>query len=112
LKGDRIWIAYGADNRIQSFKSINASSRTDKPGEPGKPLPPPALTESKDLFATFDPKTSDLSRLEQKTNFKYQEGDRRPPATSDPRAGKDLMTLEGSARVWDSTGSAAADRSS
>ena len=40
MQGDRIWIAYGADNRIQSFRSINSSTRTEKPGTPA---PPPML---------------------------------------------------------------------
>ena len=31
MKGDRIWIAYGAENRIQSFRAVNAFTRTDKP---------------------------------------------------------------------------------
>src|SRR5579884_2633810 len=31
LQGDKIWIAYGAENRIQSFRSINVTTRTDKP---------------------------------------------------------------------------------
>jgi lipopolysaccharide export system protein LptA len=111
LKGDRIWIAYGAENRIQSFRSVNVSTRTDKPPQPNKPVPPPALTESKELFATFDAKTSDLARMEQKNDFRYQEGDRR--ARSDRailEQDKDLMTLDGAARVWDPTGSASADR--
>jgi len=111
MKGDRIWIAYGAENRIQNFRSVNVSTRTDKPAEPGKPAPPPSLTQSKELFATFDPKTSDLSRLEQKTDFRYQEGDRQAQADRAVlEQKKDEMTLEGSARVWDPTGSAAGDR--
>ena len=108
VKGDRIWIAYGPDNRIQSFRSINAFTRTDKPGTPA---PPPMLTQSKELLATFDPKTSDLVRLEQKTDFRYEEGVRR--ATADHATleqAKDVITLEGSARTNDPTGSAAADR--
>jgi lipopolysaccharide export system protein LptA len=111
VKGDRIWISYGAENRIQSFRSINVSTRTDKPPQPDKPPPQPALTESKELFATFDPKTSDLARLEQKTDFRYQEGDRQARADRAVlEQTKDLMTLESGARVWDSTGSASADR--
>jgi lipopolysaccharide export system protein LptA len=111
MKGDRIWIAYGTENRIQSFKSINVSTRTDKPPQPNQPNPPPALTESKELFATFDPKTSDLARMEQKTDFRYQEGDRRARANlAILEQDQDLMTLDGSARVWDPTGSASADR--
>jgi lipopolysaccharide export system protein LptA len=108
IKGDRIWMTYGPDNRIQSFRSINASTRTDKPGTP---VPPPMLTQSKELLATFDPKTSELVRLEQKSDFRYEEGTRR--ATADLATleqAKDLITLEGSARATDPTGSAAADR--
>jgi lipopolysaccharide export system protein LptA len=108
VKGDHIWIAYGPDNRIQTFRTINASTRTDKPGTP---VPPPMLTQSKELLATFDPKTSELSRLEQKTDFRYEEGTRR--ATADHATleqAKDLITLDGSARTFDPTGSASADK--
>ena len=100
VKGDRIWIAYGPENRIQSFRTINAFTRTDKPGTPA---PPPMLTQSKELLATFDPKTSELARLEQKTDFRYEEGARR--ATADHATleqAKDLITLEGSARTFGS----------
>ena len=111
LKGDQIWITYGADNRIQSLRSVNVTTRTDKPGESNKTAPAPAITESKDLVAIFDPKTSDLSRMEQKTNFKYDEGDRHARADHAVlEQDKNLMLLEGAARMWDSTGSAAADR--
>jgi lipopolysaccharide export system protein LptA len=110
LKGDHIWITYGAENRIQSFRSINVSTRTDKPPQPDKPVLPTAITQSKEIVATFDPKTSELAHLDQKTDFRYQEGDRQ--ARSDRATleqEKDLMTLDGSARVWDATGSASAD---
>ena len=108
MQGDRIWIAYGPENRIQSFRAVNASTRTEKPGTP---VPPPMLTQSKELLAMFDPKTSELTRLEQKTGFRYEEGVRR--ATADRATleqAKDVITLEGSARTSDPTGTAAADR--
>ncbi len=63
------------------------------------------------MLATFDPKTSELTRLEQKTDFRYEEGVRR--ATADRATleqAKDVITLEGSARTSDPTGTAAADR--
>jgi len=110
MKGDRIWITYGEDNRIQSFRSVNVSTRTDKPAPRGQPPLSPALTSSKDILATFDPKSSELARLEQKIDFRYEEGVRH--ARSDRATleqQKDLMTLDGSARVWDPTGSAAGD---
>ncbi len=111
LKGDKFWIVYGDDNRIQSLKSVNVSTRTDKPAEPGKPKPDPAFTHSKDLFATFDPKTSELAHLEQKTDFQYSEGDRHgKAATAVLEQDQNMMTLTGAARIWDSTGSAAADK--
>ncbi|HEY1866299.1 MAG TPA: hypothetical protein VGG55_04445, partial [Candidatus Acidoferrales bacterium] len=110
MAGDKVWIKYGEENRIESFRSVNVTTRTDKPGEKGKPVPAPGFTSSKEMLATFDPKSSDLSHLDQKTDFKYDEGDRHARAdhaTLDQNS--DLMTLDKGARVWDSTGSANAD---
>jgi len=110
LKGDRMWIAYGPENHIQSFRSVNVSTRTEKPVAAGKPASPPSLTQSKELMATFDPKTSEMTRLEQKTDFRYEEGLRRATAARAVlEQPKDLMTLDGAARVWDPTGSVTAD---
>lgn len=42
MNGDHIWIAYGAANQIQTFRSVNVSTRTEKPRLPGAkqdPLP-------------------------------------------------------------------------
>jgi lipopolysaccharide export system protein LptA len=110
VTGDKIWIKYGDDNRIESFRSVNVTTRTDKPGEKGKPVPPPGFTFAKELLAKFDTVTSDMNHLEEKTDFKYDAGDRHARAdhaTLDQKT--DLMTLDKGARVWDSTGSAAAD---
>jgi lipopolysaccharide export system protein LptA len=109
MTGDKIWIKYGEDNRIESFRAVNATTRTEKPPEKGKPLPP-GLTSSKELLATFDPKTSELSHLDQKSDFKYDEGDRHARADHATLAqDADVITLDKGARVWDLTGSAAAD---
>ena len=111
LQGDRIWVAYGLENRIQSVRSINASTLTERPATAPKTEPTLTRTQSKDILATFDPNTSELARLEQTTNFQYEEADRR--ARGDKATleqSKDLMTLEGSARTWDPTGSVTADR--
>ncbi len=114
VTGDKFWIKYGEDNRIQSFRTVNVTTRTDKPPTEkdikAKTVPPPGITSSKELLATFDPKTSDLSRLDQQNDFKYDEGDRHARADHAMlEQDKDLMTLDKGARVWDSTGSAAAD---
>ena len=111
MQGDRIWVAYGKENRIQSVRSINATTVTERPPKAPKTTPTVTRTQSKDILATFDPNTSEMVRLEQTTNFQYEEGDRRArgdKATLDQS--KDLMTLDGSARIWDPTGSVNADR--
>ena len=111
MQGDRIWVAYGKENRIQSVRSVNASTLTERPPKAPKTMPTVTHTQSKDILATFDPNTSEMVRLEQTTNFQYEEGDRRArgdKATLDQS--KDLMTLDGSARILDPTGSVNADR--
>ncbi len=110
LNGDRFWIAYGDGNQIRSFRATKAVTRTDKPPKNGKPVPS-VLTSSDEFKAEFDPKTNDIAKLEQTTNFRYQEGDRK--AQSD-RAVLDqkteTITLTGAARVVDVSGSSTADR--
>lgn len=118
LHGDHIWITYGAANRIQSFRSINVTTRTDRPAAPGKTgdakqsqPQPPLLTASKEIIAAFDPMTSELTRIDQNTAFTYDDGDRHArgdKASLDQQTG--IMTLVGAARMWDPTGSTNADK--
>jgi len=110
VSGDHFWIAYGPDNTIESFRAINAKTRTENAPKPGSPAPLPVVTSSNELAAHFDPKTHQLTTLEQTRNFHYEEGDRR--AQSDKALldqSQNLMVLTGRARVVDPTGSAAAD---
>jgi lipopolysaccharide export system protein LptA len=111
MNGDKLWIKYGEKNQLESFKSVNVSTKTQKPTPAGKKeAPPPSLTWSKDLLAAFDPKTSQLSKLEQWNDFRYEEGTRKAKAD---RAlleqSKNLIHLTGLARVWDPTGSTEGD---
>ena len=111
MQGDRIWVAYGRENRIHTVRSVNATTLTERPPQAPKTMPTITRTQSKDILATFDPNTSEMVRLEQTTNFQYEEGDRRARgdrATLDQS--KNLMTLDGSARTWDPTGSVTGDR--
>lgn len=112
MNGERIAIAYGPKNQIQSFRSRAVTTRTEKPKEKdAKEAPAPELTWSNEIQATFQPNSSQIAKLEQQGNFRYQEGDRRAKAD---RAALDQannrIDLIGSARVWDSTGSADADK--
>jgi len=116
MNGDRVWMTYGADNQIETFRSVNVTTRTDnppKPPKPGQSAPPnyPAITRSKELVATFDPKNSQLSKLDQNGDFRYEEGPRKAQANRGTLdQAKDLMTLDTAARVSDLSGSTNADR--
>ena len=108
MEGEGITIQYGPENQIQSFSAVSVTTRTESEPVKGKPQPP-AITSSKGMSAQFEPKTGTLTRLEQWDDFKYQEGDRHAKAD---RAvldqAKDQITLLGSARFWDLTGSTSA----
>jgi lipopolysaccharide export system protein LptA len=114
LDAERIQVVYGPGNKVQSFGANKAATHTDpEPRPPNDKRPPgaPVQTWSDDLSATFDPKTGQLARLEQWTNFRYQEGDRKARAhRAVLEEARNLITLERAARVWDATGSTAADR--
>jgi len=102
LKGDRIWIYYGPENRIERFRSTNATTRTE--------TKIPRITESKEILAFFDTQST-LTRLEQNTDFKYEEGDRRAGARKATfEQAKDLLTLDGAASTSDPSGKVNADR--
>lgn len=104
LKGDRIWIDYGAENRIDKFRSINVTTRTEMPKAP------PRITSSKEIVAYFDAAGA-LAKLEQTENFRYEEGGRRASAhKATLEQTKDLITLEGTASSSDPSGKVNADR--
>jgi lipopolysaccharide export system protein LptA len=112
VNGEKISIAYGEKNQIQSFRSTSVSTRTEKAKSKDAKLPPaPIVTSSKELLATFEPNSTQLAKLEQWNDFRYQEGDRRAKAE---RAALDepnnRIDLTGSARVWDATGSTDANK--
>jgi len=110
LNGEKFWIAYGDDNQIQSFRSVKVKTRTENPPKNGKPQPP-AETSSEEFKAEFDPGSNQVARIEQTTNFRYQAGDRKAQSDRGFLDQKtDQITLTGTARVADPTGTAAADR--
>jgi lipopolysaccharide export system protein LptA len=114
LDAERLSMEYGPENQVESFSAFKAATRTDPlPRQPGDKRPPdaPMLTWSDDLRAAFEPKTGQLSRLEQWTNFRYEQGDRQAIAQRAVlEQQRDSITLERNARIWDTSGSTAADR--
>lgn len=110
LDAERIRIDYAANNQIREFRAVNAATRTDPAAMP-KRNAPPMFTWSKDLLAKFDPKTGDVTEIEQWNDFRYQEGDRRAKAAKAVQAGaNEQIELTGDARVWDATTSTDAQR--
>src|SRR5271166_1293504 len=112
MNGDRIWIAYGPKNTIDTFRSVAVTTRTERPKEKdAKTSPAPELTWSKTLLAKFQPNSSQLANLDQSGDFRYEAGDRHAKAE---RASLDqssnIITLVGGAHMSDSTGTADADK--
>ena len=111
LTGSHMWIAYGPENRIQSFRTVDATTRTDPNAEERARKREPSKTSSKNLAAVFDPKTGQMARMEQSDDFVYQEGERNAKAARAVlEQDRNLITLETGARMWDATGSTAGDR--
>jgi lipopolysaccharide export system protein LptA len=110
LNGNDLFIAYGPQNRIQSFRASAVTTRTDPTADERKRNRTLSVTTSRDLLARFDPQTSRLSSMEQTGDFAYDEGGRHAraaKATLD--SGQNVIVLETSARVWDETGSTSAN---
>jgi lipopolysaccharide export system protein LptA len=106
LTAERMWVAYGAQNRLKSCKAVEVSTQTFKPDRKV-----PALTWSKGLLAEFDPESNEMTRMEQWDNFRYEEGERKATSSHATLEAKtNFITLEKPARTWDPTGSVAADR--
>jgi lipopolysaccharide export system protein LptA len=110
LNGNDLVIAYGPQNRIQSFRARDVTTRTDPTAEERQRNRALSITASRDLLAHFDPQTSRLSTMEQTGDFAYDEGGRHAraaKATLD--SDQNVIVLETSARVWDETGSTSAN---
>lgn len=106
LEAERMSIDYAAANVPRVYSAFKVATRT----EPARDGLPPLLTWSDNFRATFDAR-GELSRIEQWDRFRYEEGTRHgraDRAVLEESAGR--ITLAGSARFQDSTGSVAADR--
>jgi lipopolysaccharide export system protein LptA len=111
LDGERLWITYGPRNEMESFRAVDVRTRTEPTAEERARKRPPALTRSKHLLARFEPGTSRMTRMEQWDDFSYEAGGRHARAARAVlESAEDRILLENAARVWDASGSTAADR--
>ncbi len=110
LNGKDMIIAYGPQNRVESLRAQDVRTQTDPTADERKRNRALSTTTSRDLLAHFDAKTGRLSSMEQTGDFTYEEGDRHAraaKATLD--SNQNAILLETPARVWDASGSTAAD---
>ena len=112
MNGDHIWITYGPQNQIQTFrvrKCFNENGKAEA-AECQTAARRRLLPGAKRCWC-ISSRIARRSRSSSRRNdFRYEEGDRKAKADravlDQP---KNLIDLTGGARVWDSTGSADAD---
>jgi lipopolysaccharide export system protein LptA len=113
LDAERMEMDYGPDNQPEAFHARKAATITEPEGRPAgdkRPPDPPQRTWSDELKAGFDSR-GQMSRLEQWGDFRYEQGERKAKAEKATlEEARDLITLEKAARMWDSSGSTAANR--
>ncbi len=107
MDAERMTMQYGERNQLKSYTAANVATKTfrevKKKGDPEF-----AQTWSKSLTAAFDPKTGQLTTLEQGQEFRYEEGARKAKADHAVlEQASEQITLDGGARVWDPAGSTA-----
>lgn len=115
LDASHLRVLYGAGSYVDTFYAWNVATHTDKPAASekkpaGGAKPAPALTWSDQMVAKFTPNTNQIATIDQTGNFRYQEGGRKASAKKAfLEQTINRITLTGSARVLDETGSATAD---
>jgi lipopolysaccharide export system protein LptA len=110
LDGKDIVINYGPQNRVDSFRAVDARTTTDPNADEVKRHRVGSTTTSRELVAHFNPKNSQLSSMEQTGDFAYDEGDRKARAAkASLDSDQNVILLDGAARMWDATGSTSAD---
>jgi lipopolysaccharide export system protein LptA len=111
LSGKDMVIAYGAQNRIDTFHAIDVKTLTDPNVEEKKKDRAVSNTSSHEISARFEPGTSNIASMEQKGAFVYDEGERHAradEATLDQK--QNVIVLKTGARMWDASGTTTADR--
>lgn len=111
LTAERLTLAYAPGNRLERFRAVeNVVTRTETPLPKSKDIRL-TVTRSKDLQADFDPKTGQMTRMEQWSGFEYEEDGRRARAErARLESATDRVSLTGKARVWDPSGSTDAEQ--
>ena len=110
LDGKDFVIAYGPQNRLDSFRARDVKTLTDPNAEERRRNRVASTTASRDFEARFNPRTNQMVNMQQSGDFAYQEGDRKARATKATLdSDHNVIVLDAAARVSDATGATAAD---
>lgn len=111
LKAERMDIAYGVKNEIQTFHATGASTETwpSEDEKRRKKATMTSVTSSKIIDANFDQK-GQLTFMKQTDDFRYAEGDRKAQAdVATFQNDVNVMNLEKNARLSDMQGTTTGD---
>jgi lipopolysaccharide export system protein LptA len=111
LDGKDFIIAYGPQNRIDTFHANEVRTTTSPTAEEKRRNRGVSTTTSRTIEAHFDPRTSQMSSIQQSGDFSYEEGDRKARAANATMdGGQNTILLDTGARINDATGATTADR--
>ncbi len=106
LTGNDMVIAYGPQNRIESFRATGVRTQTEPTADEKKRNRSTSVTTSRQMEARFDPKTSKLTFMQQTGDFTYDEGERKARAAKGTLdSDQNMLLLDTGARMWDGAGS-------
>jgi lipopolysaccharide export system protein LptA len=109
MEADSMSMLYGDKNQVKSMQAARVATRTQFPKPANRPAQPPLLTWSRELAAEFSPDSGEVTHMEQRGDFRFEQGDRKGSSASAALGPKDVITLQGAARASDSSGSLSAD---
>src|SRR5215471_13651199 len=110
LDGKDMVIAYGPQNRIDSFRATEIKTETDPSEDERRRNIASSHTASHEILARFEPNSSQIASIEQSGDFNYEQGGRHAHAAkASLQSQQNIMLLDTGARVWDETGSTSAD---
>lgn len=111
MEAEHIRAVYGPKSEIERLEARVVATQTDYPKPAKGPATPPMRTWSRELTAEFDPAQSELLRINQSGDFRFEQGERKGwAAAAVLEAKKNWIALEGNARTLDASGSLAASR--
>ena len=111
LNAKEMFIAYGPQNRIESFRAVEVRTETDPTAEEKKRNRAKSITASQTMRRSSIPRPAAWRRWSRRATFTYEEGERKARAAKATLDGsQNIMVLDTGASMCDATGATSADR--